>query len=80
VNSAFRAAADGPLKGILRCTEEPIVSHDVIGEDASCLFDLGLTRAVGHTVKVFGWYDNEWGYAQRTVDLAEMVARLLPRR
>jgi glyceraldehyde 3-phosphate dehydrogenase len=80
VNAAFRAAADAQLKGILRCTDEPVVSHDVIGEVASCLLDTGLTRAAGRLVKVFGWYDNEWGYAQRTVDLVEMVARLLPER
>ncbi len=80
VNEAFLVAADAQLKGILRCTDEPVVSHDVIGENASCLLDTGLTRAVGRTVKVFGWYDNEWGYAQRTVDLVEMVGRLLPAR
>jgi glyceraldehyde 3-phosphate dehydrogenase len=78
VNAAFQASADAQLKGILRCTDEPVVSHDVIGETASCLFDSGLTRVAGRMVKVFGWYDNEWGYAQRTVDLVEMVARLLP--
>ena len=80
VNAAFHTAADAHLKGILRCTEEPVVSHDVIGENASCLLDTGLTRVAGRMVKVFGWYDNEWGYAQRTVDLVEMVARLLPDR
>jgi glyceraldehyde 3-phosphate dehydrogenase (phosphorylating) len=80
VNRAFRTAADGQLKGVLRCTDDPVVSHDVIGETASCLFDSGLTRAVGHVAKVFGWYDNEWGYAQRTVDLVETVAHLLPTR
>jgi len=80
VNAAFHTAADAHLKGILRCTEEPVVSHDVIGENASCLLDTGLTRVAGRMVKVFGWYDNEWGYAQRTVDLVEMVARLLPAR
>jgi glyceraldehyde 3-phosphate dehydrogenase len=80
VNHAFETAADGPLKGILRCTTEPVVSHDVISESASCLFDSELTRAVGSTVKVFGWYDNEWGYAQRTIDLVELVARTLPER
>jgi glyceraldehyde 3-phosphate dehydrogenase len=78
VNAAFQAAADAQLKGILRCTDEPVVSHDVIGEVASCLLDTGLTRVSGQMVKVFGWYDNEWGYAQRTVDLVEMVARRLP--
>ena len=80
VNRAFATAADGPLKAILRCTSEPVVSHDVIGEWASCLFDRGLTRAVGNTVKVFGWYDNEWGYAQLTVDMIDLVARALPDR
>jgi glyceraldehyde 3-phosphate dehydrogenase len=80
VNAAFQAAADAQLKGILRCTDEPMVSHDVIGEAVSCLLDTGLTRVAGQMVKVFGWYDNEWGYAQRTVDLVEMVARRLPTR
>ncbi|WP_380166284.1 type I glyceraldehyde-3-phosphate dehydrogenase [Jannaschia sp. R86511] len=80
VNAAFELAADGPLKGILRYTNDPVVSQDVVGESASCLFDSELTKAVGSTVKVFGWYDNEWGYAQRTVDLVDVVARtLLPR-
>ncbi|GAA2552607.1 type I glyceraldehyde-3-phosphate dehydrogenase [Pseudonocardia hydrocarbonoxydans] len=78
VNRAFRTAADGPLKNILRCTDEPIVSHDVIGEPASCVIDLGLTQAVGSMVKVFGWYDNEWGYTQRTIDLLDLMARILP--
>ena len=77
VNRAFMTAADDVLKNILRCTAEPVVSHDVIGEPASCLFDLGLTRVVGDLVKVFGWYDNEWGYAERTADL---VARTMPER
>ncbi len=80
VNRAFETAAVGPLKGILRYTADPIVSHDVIGESASCLFDSELTRVVGNTVKVFGWYDNEWGYAQRTIDLVELVACTLPGR
>ncbi|WP_028927864.1 type I glyceraldehyde-3-phosphate dehydrogenase [Pseudonocardia acaciae] len=79
VNRAFTTAADGPLKGILRCTTDPVVSHDVIGENASCLLDLGLTQVVGDLVKVFGWYDNEWGYAQRTIDLVELVTHTLPR-
>ncbi|MBO0876800.1 MAG: aldehyde dehydrogenase, partial [Pseudonocardia sp.] len=78
VNRAFTSAADGPLKGVMRCTADPIVSHDVIGENASCLLDLGLTQVVGDLVKVFGWYDNERGYTQRTIDLVEMVARTLP--
>jgi glyceraldehyde-3-phosphate dehydrogenase/erythrose-4-phosphate dehydrogenase len=74
------AAADGRLKGIVRYTSEPVVSTDVIGESASCLFDSGLTRAVGDLVKIFGWYDNEWGYAQRTVDLVDLMVRTLPHR
>ncbi|WP_028931162.1 type I glyceraldehyde-3-phosphate dehydrogenase [Pseudonocardia asaccharolytica] len=78
INRAFTTAADGPLKGILRCTAQPVVSTDVIGEPASCLVDTALTRAVGNTVKVFGWYDNEWGFAQRTVDLVDLIARTLP--
>jgi glyceraldehyde 3-phosphate dehydrogenase len=80
VNHAFATAADGRLKGIVRYTADPVVSTDVIGESASCLFDSGLTRVVGSTVKVFGWYDNEWGYAQRTVDLVDLMARTLPGR
>ena len=80
VNRAFETAADGPLKGILRYTADPVVSHDVIGESASCLFDSELTRVVGNTVKVFGWYDNGWGYAQRTIDLVDLVASTLPGR
>ncbi|WP_028927703.1 type I glyceraldehyde-3-phosphate dehydrogenase [Pseudonocardia acaciae] len=78
VNRAFTSAEDGPLKGILRCTSDPVVSRDVIGENASCLFDLGLTQVTGDLVKVFGWYDNEWGYAQRTLDLVELITHTLP--
>jgi glyceraldehyde 3-phosphate dehydrogenase (phosphorylating) len=80
INHAFATAADGRLKGIVRYTTDPVVSTDVIGESASCLFDAGLTRVVGSTAKVFGWYDNEWGYAQRTVDLVDLMARTLPGR
>jgi glyceraldehyde 3-phosphate dehydrogenase len=78
INSAFERAADGPLKGILRSTTDPIVSSDIIGDSASCVFDAGLTRVIGDTAKVFGWYDNEWGYAQRVIDLLDLVARTLP--
>ncbi|GAA4857226.1 type I glyceraldehyde-3-phosphate dehydrogenase [Pseudonocardia benzenivorans] len=78
VNHSFVTAADGALKGVLRCTTEPIVSRDVVGERASCLMDLGLTRVVEGLVKVFGWYDNEWGYAERVADLLGLVARTLP--
>ncbi|MEV0804368.1 type I glyceraldehyde-3-phosphate dehydrogenase, partial [Kribbella sp. NPDC050281] len=77
VNQAFADAAAGPLKGILRYTTDPIVSHDIIGDPASCIFDAPLTQVQDHLVKVFGWYDNEWGYTSRLVDLTELVARSL---
>ena len=68
VNAAFRAAAEGPLRGILDYTEDPIVSSDIVTNPASCIFDAGLTAVVGNTVKVVGWYDNEWGFSQRLLD------------
>jgi glyceraldehyde 3-phosphate dehydrogenase len=77
VNEAFRAAAEKDLAGILRYSTEPLVSRDVIGDPASCIFDSGLTQASGRLVKVFGWYDNEWGYSTRLVDLAELVGSRL---
>ncbi|WP_329000962.1 type I glyceraldehyde-3-phosphate dehydrogenase [Kribbella sp. NBC_00709] len=77
VNQAFADAAAGPLKGILRYTTAPIVSHDIIGDPASCIFDAQLTQVQDHLVKVFGWYDNEWGYTSRLVDLTELVAASL---
>jgi glyceraldehyde 3-phosphate dehydrogenase len=77
VNAAFQAAADGELTGILRYSTEPLVSRDVIGDPASCIFDSGLTQASGRLVKVFGWYDNEWGYSTRLVDLTELVGARL---
>jgi glyceraldehyde 3-phosphate dehydrogenase len=74
VNDAFRkAASDGPLANVLVYTEDPIVSSDVIGSPASCVFDSKLTMAMGNLVKVLGWYDNEWGYSSRLVDLAVLV-------
>jgi len=73
VNEAFAAAASGPLAGILRYSTDPMVSRDVIGETASCVFDSPLTQASGTLVKVFGWYDNEWGYTCRLADLAALV-------
>ena len=73
VNQAFAAAAAGRLAGILRYSTDPIVSRDVIGDPASCVFDSPLTQASGTLVKVFGWYDNEWGYACRLADLAALV-------
>ncbi|HEY5219410.1 MAG TPA: type I glyceraldehyde-3-phosphate dehydrogenase [Gemmatimonadaceae bacterium] len=78
VNAAFRAAADGPLKHILEYTEEELVSSDYIGNPHSCIFDSKTTGVVdGSLVKVCGWYDNEWGYASRCVDLLRLVARKL---
>jgi glyceraldehyde 3-phosphate dehydrogenase len=74
VNEAFAAAAaDGPLAGRLRYETEPFVSSDVIGDSASCVFDAPLTQAAGRFVKVFGWYDNEWGYTCRLADLVRLV-------
>jgi len=75
VNDAFeRASIAGPLAGRLVYTEEPIVSSDVIGNPASCILDASLTQASGRLVKVFGWYDNEWGYTARLVDLTRLLA------
>jgi len=73
VNAAYRAAADGPLKGYLRYTDEPIVSSDIVGTPYSCTFDSLLTMAAGDQVKVIGWYDNEWGYSNRLADVAALV-------
>ena len=72
VNRAFANAATSYLKGYLRYNEDPIVSRDIIGDPSSCVFDSTLTQADGNLVKVFGWYDNEWGYTNRLVDLTEM--------
>jgi glyceraldehyde 3-phosphate dehydrogenase len=77
VNAAFKAAAEGSLKGVLYYTEDPIVSSDIVGSPASCTFDASITMAYGNQVKVFGWYDNEWGYSSRLVDLAVLVASRL---
>jgi glyceraldehyde 3-phosphate dehydrogenase len=74
VNRAFReAASSGPLAKIIEYSEEPIVSSDIVGSAASCVFDAPLTMAMGNLVKVLGWYDNEWGYSNRLVDLAVIV-------
>jgi glyceraldehyde 3-phosphate dehydrogenase len=73
VNAAYQAAADGPFKGILTYTEDPIVSTDIITDPASCIFDSGLTKVIGNQVKVVGWYDNEWGYSNRLADLTLYV-------
>jgi glyceraldehyde 3-phosphate dehydrogenase len=77
VNSAFAAAAAGSLAGILRYSTDPLVSRDIIGDRASCVFDSPLTQASGDLVKVFGWYDNELGYTSRLVDLAAIIAARL---
>jgi glyceraldehyde 3-phosphate dehydrogenase len=77
VNAAFKAAAEGPLKGILHYTEEPIVSSDIVGDPHSSIFDAGLTKVIGDQVKIASWYDNEWGYSNRLVDLTEFVAASL---
>ena len=69
-----KAAEEGPLKGYLTYTEDPIVSKDIETDPASCIFDAGLTKVSGNLVKVVGWYDNEWGYSNRLVDLTELVA------
>jgi glyceraldehyde 3-phosphate dehydrogenase len=73
VNQAFAAAAHTWLAGVLRYTTVPVVSRDVVGDPASCVFDASLTQASGPLVKVFGWYDNEWGYTNRLVDLTELL-------
>ncbi|GAB4104242.1 MULTISPECIES: type I glyceraldehyde-3-phosphate dehydrogenase [Micromonospora] len=77
VNAALKAAADGPLKGILVYNEDPIVSTDIVTDPASCIFDAPLTKVVGNQVKVVGWYDNEWGYSNRLVDLVKLVGSSL---
>ncbi|HEY3610218.1 MAG TPA: type I glyceraldehyde-3-phosphate dehydrogenase, partial [Pseudonocardiaceae bacterium] len=77
VNAALKAAADGPLKGILRYSDAPIVSADIVNDPASCIFDAPLTKVIGSQVKVVGWYDNEWGYSNRLADLTVLVGTKL---
>jgi glyceraldehyde 3-phosphate dehydrogenase len=77
VNAAVAAAADGELKGILKYTEDPIVSTDIVTDPHSCIFDSGLTKVIGNQVKVVGWYDNEWGYSNRLADLVTFVGESL---
>ncbi len=77
VNAAVKAAAEGPLKGVLVYTEDQIVSKDIETDPASCIFDAGLTKVIGNQVKVVGWYDNEWGYSNRLVDLVALVGQSL---
>jgi glyceraldehyde 3-phosphate dehydrogenase len=75
INAAFKAAASGPLKGILEYTDAPIVSSDIVTNSHSCIFDSDLTMSMGSLVKVLGWYDNEWGYSNRLVDLTLHVTK-----
>ena len=77
VNAAVKAAAEGELQGILRYTEDPIVSSDIVTDPASCIFDAGLTKVISNQVKVVGWYDNEWGYSNRLADLVKLVGSKL---
>jgi glyceraldehyde 3-phosphate dehydrogenase len=77
VNAAFRdAARQGPLVDRLSYETDPLVSTDVIGDPSSCVFDAGLTQAAGRMAKVFGWYDNEWGYTCRLAELTVLVGRV----
>ncbi len=76
INAAFKAAAQGPLKGILEYSEEPLVSTDILGNPHSCIFDAQSTMVIGPMVRVLGWYDNEYGYSCRTADLVMKVATL----
>jgi glyceraldehyde 3-phosphate dehydrogenase len=77
VNAAIKEAAEGALKGILKYTEDPIVSSDIVTDPASSIFDAGLTKVIGDQVKVVSWYDNEWGYSSRLVDLTVQVGESL---
>ena len=77
INAAYKAAAEGPLKGILKYTEDDIVSSDIAGDPHSSIFDAGLTKVIGDQVKVASWYDNEWGYSNRLVDLVSHVGASL---
>ena len=76
INAAFKAAATrGPLKGIIRYSDEPLVSSDITTDPHSCIFDSGLTMSMGNLVKILGWYDNEWGYSNRLIDLTLFTAK-----
>jgi glyceraldehyde 3-phosphate dehydrogenase len=77
VNAAIKKASEGALKGYLTYTEDPIVSADIVTDPASCIFDSGLTKVIGTQVKVVGWYDNEWGYSNRLVDLIQYIGKTL---
>jgi glyceraldehyde 3-phosphate dehydrogenase len=77
VKAAYKAASEGALRGYLTYTEDEIVSTDIVTDPASCIFDAGLTKVIGNQVKVVGWYDNEWGYSNRLVDLVKYVGTTL---
>jgi glyceraldehyde 3-phosphate dehydrogenase len=77
LNAAVKAAADGPMKGFLRYSTDPIVSSDIVTDPASCIFDAPLTKVIGNQAKVIGWYDNEWGYSNRLADLITLVGKSL---
>jgi glyceraldehyde 3-phosphate dehydrogenase len=77
VNAAMKKAAEGPLKGILRYTEDPIVSTDIVTDPHSSIFDGGITKVIGNQAKVASWYDNEWGYSNRLVDLMSFIGKSL---
>ena len=77
INAAMKKAAEGPLKGYLEYTEDQIVSADIVTNPSSCIFDAGLTKVIGNQVKIVGWYDNEWGYSNRLVDLVGFVGAKL---
>ncbi|TRZ54410.1 MAG: type I glyceraldehyde-3-phosphate dehydrogenase [Streptomycetaceae bacterium] len=77
INAAMKAASEGSLRGYLTYTEDPIVSSDIVTDPSSCIFDSGLTKVIGNQVKIVGWYDNEWGYSNRLVDLISYVGKTL---
>jgi len=77
VNGFLKAAAEGPLKGYLCYTEDPLVSSDIVTDPHSCILDSGLTKVIGNQVKIVGWYDNEWGYSNRLADLVSFIGKSL---
>ncbi len=77
INAAYKAAAEGPLKGILKYSEDPLVSSDIVTDPHSSIYDAPLTKVIGDQVKLYSWYDNEWGYSNRLVDFTEYVAERL---
>jgi glyceraldehyde 3-phosphate dehydrogenase len=77
IKAAYKEASEGPMKGILLYTEDPIVSSDIVTDPHSSIFDAGLLRVIDNTVKLSSWYDNEWGYSNRLVELTELVAAKL---